>query len=288
MKTLKTFFCFLLLLAPGFVSAQDGYIKETPALAYWVVGDKPAVVIVLHGGPGAAHDYLRPEWDALSTVARVIYYDQRGCGKSGRADCYSWKTHVDDLKRVIKALANGKKVFLAGSSWGHTLALLYASTYPEDVKGIILSGTTPWLGKGMEAQDCSFYLPDIKRIQPDYNIDTFHYSTLAAAGQQGSKKQLESHGPSSSFTIASMKEAPVLEQLKQVKQPVLLFESLGQGACDALYREHLKDQARQFAGILPNLVIHTIPDACHDPWLSHTAEFFATCTAFIQARDAEK
>ncbi len=278
----KTIFLPVSLLAGGSARAQDGYVKGSPDLAYWVVGNKPAVVIVLHGGPGAAHDYLRPEWDALAGAARVVYYDQRGCGKSGRAGCYSWKAHVEDLKRVINTVARGEKVFLAGSSWGHTLALLYAYTYPGDIKGIILSGTTPWLGQGLEPRDCPFYLPAAKQIDPAYNIDTFRYATLGAAGQEN-KKQCEFHGPLSSFTVASMKEAPTLQQLKQVQVPVLLFESKGEGNCDALYREHLKDQAQQYAGILPHLILHTIREACHDPWISHSAEFFTACTGFIQA-----
>lgn len=48
------------------------------------------------------HAYLRPEFDRLAKVANVIYYDQRGCGKSGKAARYLWQDHVSDLKRVIQ------------------------------------------------------------------------------------------------------------------------------------------------------------------------------------------
>ncbi|TFG42543.1 MAG: peptidase, partial [Gemmatimonadales bacterium] len=45
------------------------------------VGSGPATV-VLHGGPGAHHDYLLPGFDALATGRTLIYYDQRGGGRS--------------------------------------------------------------------------------------------------------------------------------------------------------------------------------------------------------------
>jgi hypothetical protein len=45
--------------------AQDGFIDGSPALAYWQIGKKKEVVIVLSGEPAAQHEYLRPEFDAL-------------------------------------------------------------------------------------------------------------------------------------------------------------------------------------------------------------------------------
>jgi proline iminopeptidase len=64
-------------------SAQDGFIQGVPKLAYWQVGTKSETIIVLHGGPAVQHAYLRPEFDELQEMAKVIYYDQRGCGQSG-------------------------------------------------------------------------------------------------------------------------------------------------------------------------------------------------------------
>ena len=78
MRAIFKVFVFVFLTQQGW--GQDGFIGQSPALAYWTVGNKKEVVIVLHGGPGAGHQYLRPEWDNLSSIAKVIYYDQRGCG----------------------------------------------------------------------------------------------------------------------------------------------------------------------------------------------------------------
>ena len=84
--TFSTKAILLLLITLSINSfAQDGFIPGKPALAYWSVGNKAETVIMLHGGPAAAHKYLRPEFDALKKVAKVIYYDQRGCGASDTA-----------------------------------------------------------------------------------------------------------------------------------------------------------------------------------------------------------
>lgn len=88
---------FFLVNTTSLSYGQDGFIPGLPKLAYWQVGQEPTTVIVLHGGPGATHQYLRPEFDALTKTARVIYYDQRGCGKSDPAASYTWQEHVADL-----------------------------------------------------------------------------------------------------------------------------------------------------------------------------------------------
>jgi pimeloyl-ACP methyl ester carboxylesterase len=64
-------------------------------------GDGPEVV-VLHGGPGAHHDYLLPGFDLLARRRTLVYYDQRGGGRSpvGRDVPVGWREHVDDLEAL--------------------------------------------------------------------------------------------------------------------------------------------------------------------------------------------
>jgi pimeloyl-ACP methyl ester carboxylesterase len=256
---------FLIFLAIHTIAfAQDGFIKGTPALAYWETGNGTETVIVLHGGPAAAHDYLRPEWDELAKKSKVVYYDQRGCGKSDPAICYSWREHVSDLKRLITQLSKRRKVILAGSSWGSMLALLYAYSYPEDIKGLILSGIVTWRGYGYQQQDCSTYTPTgssyVKRAMYNQPFD----------GEK-STKRYELRFFESKYTNNSMKDAPSLKQLQQIKTPVLAF---GGSNCN-------RDASKQLVGILPNLEIFTIAESCHDPWYTHPKVFFEKCKEFI-------
>ena len=105
-------------------------------------GDGPDVAVLLHGGPGASHDYLRPGLDAVATPggARLFYYDQRGSGRSpldpGVAPG-TWQDHVADLDAVREHLG-GAPLTLVGYSWGALLAMLYATVHPDHVNRLAL------------------------------------------------------------------------------------------------------------------------------------------------------
>jgi len=105
--------------------------------ARWV-GDGGPTVIALHGGPGASHDYLRPQFDLLARGRTILYYDQRGGGRSTvpREVPLGWREHVADLASV--AAAAGPPATLLGFSWGGLLALLFAMEHPELVARLAL------------------------------------------------------------------------------------------------------------------------------------------------------
>jgi proline iminopeptidase len=96
-------------------------------------------VIVLHGGPGAHHDYLLPQFDLLATGRRLRYYDQRGGGRSPvpRELPVGWRAHVADLDALITRWDLAPATLL-GYSWGALLALLYASRHPGRVGRLAL------------------------------------------------------------------------------------------------------------------------------------------------------
>jgi proline iminopeptidase len=85
-------------------------------------------LLLLHGGPGAHHDYLYPQMLALAETHRVVTYDQRGGGQSRTDDPtpITWETQVGDLARVIheQGLAGAP---IVGYSWGALLAMLYVT-----------------------------------------------------------------------------------------------------------------------------------------------------------------
>ena len=107
------------------------------------VGDGPDV-IVIHGGPGAHHDYLLPQFDALAQGRRLRYYDQRGGGKSqvSRDTEVGWRDQTADLDALI-SLWNAEPATLLGYSWGGLLALLFATEHPERVGRLALVSAAP-------------------------------------------------------------------------------------------------------------------------------------------------
>ena len=84
-------------------------------------------LLVLHGGPGASHDYLLPQMLELASDYRLIFYDQRGGGRSRAEDRtpVTWRTHVEDLAALVRELSL-EPLTLVGYSWGGLLALLYS------------------------------------------------------------------------------------------------------------------------------------------------------------------
>ena len=104
--------------------------------------DQPGIpLIVVHGGPGAPHDYLEP-LEALADERPVIFYDQLGCGNSACPDDPSlWRIErfVDELEQVRAELAPGE-VHILGQSWGTTLVSEYMITRkPAGVRSLIFS-----------------------------------------------------------------------------------------------------------------------------------------------------
>ena len=107
------------------------------------VGDGPSV-IVLHGGPGAHHDYLLPGFDRLATGRTLVYYDQRGGGRSAvaREVPVGWREQVADLEALREAWGL-PTLTLAGYSWGALLAVLYALEHPDRVERLALVSPAP-------------------------------------------------------------------------------------------------------------------------------------------------
>ena len=108
---------------------------------YWctyAARDARARALVLHGGPGAHHDYLLPQMLRIAELdggRELVFYDQRGGGRS-RTDArepITWRTQVQDLGSVVRELSL-EQPMLVGYSWGALLAMLYAAESAADTQ----------------------------------------------------------------------------------------------------------------------------------------------------------
>jgi len=119
------------------------------------IGTGPPTV-VLHGGPGVHHDYLLPGFDALARGRELIYYDQRGGGRSAvsRETPVGWREQVADLEELRRQWRL-EELTLAGYSWGGLLALLYAVEFPDRVASVALVSPAPaWREARVEFERC--------------------------------------------------------------------------------------------------------------------------------------
>ena len=106
----------------------SGYTSTTETPLYWAAWgpENAPKLLVLHGGPGAHLDYLLPQMLHLAERYNVIFYDQRGGGKSksDSTEKIGWQTHVTDMDAVIRELGI-EPLSMVGYSFGGMLALLY-------------------------------------------------------------------------------------------------------------------------------------------------------------------
>ena len=281
----------LLLITIEYSYSQTEYIAGTPKLAIWEIGNSNETIIILHGGPAVEHSYLRPEWDTLSSISRIFYYDQRGCGKSDTINSYTWIDHIQDLKRIKESVSKNNKIILAGSSWGAELALLYSIYYPKDLKALILSGFCGWNGENSKLIDFDNYIADslytFTRTEKKSNFEDsiravkhipykeFFRLAVADNSEKKLKKRMTYSFDLNRVTYNSLKSAPDISFIGKVNVPILTF---GRNTICAYQDwsgviEDLNNQAQRIV----------IDNSCHDPWFTHPSEFFQECFKFIKS-----
>ena len=114
------------------------------SLFYHIIG-KGEPVIVIHGGPVLDQSYMIDHFKELSKNHKLIFFDQRACGRStANVDTSSMKmkTLIEDIDALRKKF-NLVKVHVLGHSWGGMLAAMYAIEYPLNVKSLILCDAMP-------------------------------------------------------------------------------------------------------------------------------------------------
>jgi proline iminopeptidase len=102
-------------------------------------------LLILHGGPGADHSYFLPHLVPLARHRRLIFIDERGCGRSERirdSKDYTLAHMVEDIECVRRALGEPRLAVL-GHSFGGILAQAYAIKYPRALTHLVLAGTAP-------------------------------------------------------------------------------------------------------------------------------------------------
>jgi proline iminopeptidase len=126
-------------------AAHESRIRVGRASLYSREIGRGQPIIVLHGGPDFDHGYLLPDLDRLADTFRLIYYDQRGRGRSVDhvlPEEVTLTSDVDDIDRVRQHFRLQSSALL-GHSWGTVLALEYALRHPERVSHMILMNPGP-------------------------------------------------------------------------------------------------------------------------------------------------
>lgn len=137
-------------------SSKSGYVVVESGRLFYQRFGKGDPIIVVHGGPGLDQSYLLPQMLELAQDHEVIFYDQRGSGRSLEASIEAKYVSSEQFARDLETLRlklNLKKVALIGHSWGGFLSMNYAIKYPDNVSSLILVGSAPADYKGQKAFD---------------------------------------------------------------------------------------------------------------------------------------
>ena len=191
-------------------------------------------LLVLHGGPGSAHDALEGLGALAEQGRRVVFYDQLGSGESDRPDDRSlWtvETFLDQLRSVRERLGL-ERVHLFGTSWGGMLVLEYAFTRPKGLASLVLNSTPTsaprWavetvrlhselpLGLDDNQAEAEFRRRHICRLDPEPEV-------LVRARAKFGLQVYETMWGRNEYTVTgTLKDWDVTNRLGEIRQPTLI------------------------------------------------------------------
>jgi L-proline amide hydrolase len=228
----------------------------------------PAPLVVLHGGPGATHDYLLSLGDLAAGGRAIVHYDQLGNGRSSHypergADFWTVELFVRELHNLVGALGIAERHHVLGQSWGGFLAQEYALTQPGGLRSMVLADTAASFPDFVaEANRLRAELPSeveatLRRHEEAGTTNDSEYEQaclvfyarhvcrvewppeVAASFQWIARDPTVYHtmnGPSEFHVIGSIRDWQVQDRLHEIRLPTLLVSGRYDEATPALQR----------------------------------------------------
>lgn len=289
--------------------AKEGYVEAGSGvkLFYRLLGSGPDTLVMIHGGPGFTMDYFLEDLAPLAAHHTLVFYDQRGAGRSSLvSDSMSLDAQrfVEDVEAIRKHFKIGR-ITLLGHSWGAAIVALYAMRYPEYLSRVIIVGGLPLQRHQlteaftqMEAKRDSNTLRRMRELRAARLADPGNsevcsaYYTLWFQPFYGNQKTairskgdfcagtLESRrnkmASVDKFTMASLGQWDWRISLKQVKVPALVIH----GTMDPLPL----DGAKAWASVLQNSQLIVLEGVGHFPYLEVPHRFFEAVNQFLKRK----
>lgn len=289
-------------------ATQEGFISVTGGRIWYQsigsVGKTP--LIVLHGGPGYPHDYLEPLAE-LSDRFRVIFYDQLGCGKSGRpSDAGLWQIprFVDELAALTEELRL-RDFYLFGHSWGTILAVEYALLHPEKVRGLVLASPCLSIPRWVEdAAALRRLLPDeVRRVLDEHELSGNLYTPayFKATGEYyryfvcrirpkpepvqrsdagaGAEVYTTMWGPNEFYLTGSLAKYDCTGRLGKLSLPSLF-------TCGRL-DEAQPETTQYYQSLIPGARLKILENSSHMPHWEDRTKYLQTLRTFLEEVETE-
>lgn len=284
----------------GFVDAGGGV-----HLFYRIAGSGRDTVVVLHGGPGFSMSYLAADLEPLAARHVVLFYDQRGAGRStavSDSSALDGQRFADDLEAVRRHFAL-ERLTLLGHSWGAGVAALYAARHPDRVGRLIVVDGIPATRaevtrafqvlesrRDSATQRRVLELRAIRDANPEsatacrayYNVALVAYFGDSGVAHRsrgdfcaGTPKALRNKILNvDRFTESSLGDWDWRPALHAVTAPALVIH----GTLDFISTE----SSREWAAALPNSRLLLLDGSGHFPYVEVPERFFAAVDSFLQ------
>jgi L-proline amide hydrolase len=280
---------------------------------YRVVGDlksSKTPVMILHGGPGAGHNYCEPIADVLAQTGRAaVLYDQIGCGNSTHLpdkpkEFWTPELFMEELVLLTEHLGISNKYDIVGQSWGGMLGMQFAITKPKGLNAMVIADSPAsmevWVSEANKLR--KELPPEVEATllkheaaetteDPEYvaAVDVFYSRHLCRIPQPpyvvASFEQLAAdptvyhtmNGPSEFHVIGSLKHWDIRPQLKEITTPTLLVS--GQ------YDEATPAMVKEIQGLIPGSKWELFAESSHMPHVEEPAKFKRVVAEFLDSHD---
>ena len=283
---------------------------------YRVTGDldagaERAPLVVLHGGPGASHDYLLALTDLARDGRAVVHYDQLGNGRSTHlpdrgAELWTVELFVRELHNLVAALGIAERHHVLGQSWGGFLAQEYALTQPRGLRSLVLANTAASFPDFVaEANRLRADLPPeveatLRRHEQAGTTDDPEYAAACQVFYERHVCRLDPwppevvegfawidrdptvyhtmNGPSEFHVIGSIRDWQSKDRLGAIDVPTLIVSGRHDEAAPAL-QETLRDGIRGAGWVL-------FEDSSHMPHVEERERYMDVVAGWLAQRDA--
>jgi L-proline amide hydrolase len=281
---------------------------------YRVEGDLgaggPAPLVILHGGPGAAHDYLEPVADLANMAGRpCVLYDQIGCGRSQHlpdapVDFWTVELFRRELAALVEHLGIAGRYHILGQSWGGMLGMEHALEHPPGLRSLVVANSPAsielWLSEANRLR--SLLPPDVQDTLTSHEAaDTTHSEAYEQAvmkfyerhvcripfpdGLQRTFAQLAEdptvyhtmNGPSEFHVIGTLTGWDITPRLGDVRVPALVISGEHDEATPTV--------VRSLVDALPDARWELVEGASHSTHLEQPERFLELVETFLSAHD---
>jgi L-proline amide hydrolase len=280
---------------------------------YRITGDlasKKSPIFLLHGGPGAAHNYI-DSYKLLANDGRaVIHYDQLGCGNSTLlpdkgADFWTPQLFVDELNSLVDHLGQRKGFHVLGQSWGGMLAAEYGVRRPQGLKSLTIANSPAsmalWVSEAMRQrsempQDIQDTLNKYEKVG-DYGNAEYQKATMwvyerhvcrivpfppevtATFDQVARNPTVYNvmNGPNEFFVVGTLKNWNIIPELPKINVPTFIISGHydeATRACVQPFKDHIKGSTW-----------HIFPNSSHMPHVEEKEDCMKRVGAFLAKND---